>query len=130
MCNILPLFLLVMAIFAISIVIIPESFISKAIGNDSGPGGLLIAIATGSITMMPGFIAFPLCGALLNQGVPYYVLAGFSLALMNVGFVTVPIQIQYLGLKVVIVRNLIGILTALLVAVIAAWAFGEINLLW
>jgi uncharacterized membrane protein YraQ (UPF0718 family) len=130
MWNILPLFLLVMALFAISITIIPESFISKAIGSDSGLGGLVIAIVVGSVAMMPGFIAFPLCGALLSQGVPYYILAGFSLALMNVGFVTLPMQIQYLGFKVVIVRNLIGILAALLVAAVVAYAFGEVNLLW
>jgi len=89
-----------------------------------------MAIVVGSIAMMPGFIAFPLCGALLNQSVPYYILAGFTLALMNVGFVTLPMQIQYLGFKVVIVRNLVGILVALLVAMVVAFAFGEVNLLW
>ena len=130
MWNITPLFLLVMALFAAMISIIPESFISKTIGTDSGFAGLLMAIVVGSIAMMPGFIAFPLCGALLNQGVPYYILAGFTLALMNVGFVTLPMQIQYLGFKVVIVRNLIGILAALLVAAVVAFAFGEISLLW
>ena len=130
MWNISPLFLLVMAMFAISITTIPESFISKAIGTDSGLGGLVMAIVIGSIAMMPGFIAFPLCGALLSQGVPYYILAGFTLALMNVGFVTLPIQIQYLGFKIVIVRNLIGLLAAVLAAVVVALAFGEANLLW
>jgi uncharacterized membrane protein YraQ (UPF0718 family) len=130
MWNISPLFLLVMALFAISVTIVPQSLISKAIGSDSGVGGLVIAIVIGSIAMMPGFIAFPLCGALLSQGVPYYVLAGFTLALMNVGFVTLPMQIQYLGLKVVIVRNLIGLLAAILVAAVVAFAFGEVNLLW
>jgi len=130
MWNITPLFLLVMALFAAMITIIPESFISKTIGTDSGLAGLLMAIVVGSIAMMPGFIAFPLCGALLNQSVPYYILAGFTLALMNVGFVTLPMQIQYLGFKVVIVRNLVGILVALLVAMVVAFAFGEVNLLW
>ena len=130
MWNIAPLFLLVMVLFAVAITIIPESFISKTIGSDSGPGGLITGIVVGSVAMMPGFIAFPLCGALLSQGVPYYVLAGFSLALMNVGFVTLPMQIQYLGFKVTIVRNLIGVLVAVLVAVFVCFAFGEVNLLW
>jgi len=130
MWNITPLFLLVMALFVVMITIIPESFISKTIGTGSGFGGLVMAIVVGSVAMMPGFIAFPLCGALLNQGVPYYVLAGFSIALMNVGFVTLPMQIQYLGLKVVIVRNLVGILAALLVAMVVAFSFGELSLLW
>ena len=127
--NILPLFLSVMALFAISIAIIPESFISEAIGSGSGVGGLVVAIIIGSVAMMPGFIAFPLCGVLLSQGVPYYILAGFTLALMNVGFVTFPIQVQYLGFKVVILRNIIGIVAALLVAVVVAFAFGEAGLI-
>ena len=130
MWKITPLFLLVMALFAATITIMPESFISNTIGTDSGLSGLVMTIVIGSVAMMPGFIAFPLCGALLSQGVPYYILAGFSLALMNVGFVTLPMQIQYLGVKVVIVRNLIGILAALLVAAVVAFAFGEISLLW
>ena len=130
MWNIAPLFLLVMVLFAAAITIIPESVISKTIGSDSGPGGLITGIIVGSVAMMPGFIAFPLCGALLTQGVPYYVLAGFTLALMNVGFVTLPMQIQYLGFKVTIVRNLIGVLVAVLVAVVVCFAFGEVNLLW
>jgi len=119
-----------MVLFAATVSIVPESFISRTIGRDSGPGGLITAIAIGSVAMMPGFIAFPLCGVLLTQGVPYFVLAGFTLALMNVGFVTLPMQIQYLGLNVVIVRNLIGIVAALVVAVVVAVAFGEVNLLW
>jgi len=118
-----------MALFAISIAIIPESFISEAIGSGSGVGGLVVAIIIGSVAMMPGFIAFPLCGVLLSQGVPYYILAGFTLALMNVGFVTFPIQVQYLGFKVVILRNIIGIVAALLVAVVVAFAFGEAGLI-
>ena len=130
MWNILPLFLLVMALFAVAITIMPKAVTSKTIGADSGFGGLVLAIVVGSITMMPGFIAFPLCGALLNQSVPYYILAGFTLALMNVGFVTLPMQIQYLGLKVVVVRNLIGILAAVLVSAVVAFAFGEVSLLW
>jgi len=130
MWNITPLFLLVMVSFAAVVTVIPESAISKTIGSDSGIGGLIAGIVVGSVAMMPGFIAFPLCGALRSQGVPYYVLAGFTLALMNVGFVTLPMQIQYLGLRVTIVRNLTGILVAVLVAAVVCVAFGEVNLLW
>ena len=130
MWNITPLFLLVMVSFAAVVTVIPESAINKTIGSDSGIGGLIAGIVVGSVAMMPGFIAFPLCGALRSQGVPYYVLAGFTLALMNVGFVTLPMQIQYLGLRVTIVRNLTGILVAVLVAAVVCVAFGEVNLLW
>ncbi len=130
MWNIAPLFLLVMVSFAAAVTVIPESAINKTIGSDSGIGGLIAGIVVGSVAMMPGFIAFPLCGALRSQGVPYYVLAGFTLALMNVGFVTLPMQIQYLGLGVTIVRNLIGVLVAVLVAAVVCVAFGEVNLLW
>jgi len=53
----------------------------------------------GSITLMPGFIAFPLCGILLKKGVTYMVLSAFSTTLMMVGFVTFPLEKNILGLK-------------------------------
>jgi hypothetical protein len=44
--------------------------------------GVFLALIFGSITIMPGFVAFPLCGILLKKGVSYMALAAFSTALM------------------------------------------------
>ena len=128
MWKIFPIFLLVMLIFSLSINLIPHEFVEKAIGRNSGIMGLLAGLGIGSIALMPGFIAFPLCAALQSQGVPYYILAGFSLALMNVGIMSFPLEKRYLGWKVAVVRNVAGLIVSIVIAVIVGLAFGEINL--
>jgi len=90
--------------------------------------GLLAASLLGSITLMPGFIAFPLCGALLAKGVPYMVLSAFANTLMMVGIVTAPLEKNYFGMKVTIARNAISFVIAIIVALMTGLFFGEISL--
>lgn len=126
--KITPVFLLVMLLFSFFITTVPKSFIHETIGTGSGISGLLTSLGIGSLAFIPGFIAFPLCAMLKSQNVPFYILAGFSIALMNVGILSFPLQKQYLGWKVAVIRNLIGFLAALLIAVIVGIIFGEISL--
>jgi hypothetical protein len=42
--------------------------------------------------MMPGFIAYPLAGVLVNKGVPYMVVASFETTLMMAGILTCPVK--------------------------------------
>jgi len=88
--------------------------------------GVLFASLFGSITLMPGFIAFPLCGILLKKGVLYMVLSAFTTTLMMVGVLTYPIEKEYFGIKVTIMRNIISFFIALVVAVMTGILFGEI----
>jgi hypothetical protein len=88
--------------------------------------GTAIASAFGSITLMPGFIAFPLSGILLQKGVPYMVLSALTATMMLVGVVTFPIEREYLGVKVALLRNLAGLFIALSVAVAVGLVYGEL----
>jgi len=128
--KIAPLFFLVMAMYALSVTLIPDDVIRNTIGADSGASGLSLATGIGSLAVMPGFVAFPLCAALLQQSVPFFILAGFSTALMNVGIATFPLESRYLGWRVTIIRNVIGLAVSLIVAVVMGLAFGEIPLPW
>ena len=75
---------------------------------------------------MPGFVAFPLCGILLKKGVHYMVLSAFTTTLMMVGILSYPIEKQYFGVKVTIIRNIISFLIALVVAAMTGLFFGEL----
>ena len=88
--------------------------------------GVLMASFFGSITLMPGFIAFPLSGILLQKGVTYTVISAFTTTLMMVGFVTFPIEKKYFGGKVMIIRNVLSLFIAFIVAVVTGIFFGEI----
>ncbi len=123
---ILPAFSIMLILVSITLYLIPDSMIVRFLGNNNKTAGTIIASLFGSITLMPGFIAYPLCGILLKKGVSYMVLAAFSTTLMMVGFVTFPIEKAYFGTKVTIMRNCLSFLIALVVAVAVGAFYGEL----
>lgn len=116
--NILPQFLGVIVVVGLLLAVMNPDVISKIIGEQSGILGLVLSIVVGSITLIPGFIAFPTAAMLLDGGAGYMQIAAFVSALMMVGFVTIPIEIKYFGKKVTYTRNGMAILFSILVAVV------------
>ncbi|MCK5706466.1 MAG: hypothetical protein KAI43_02345 [Candidatus Aureabacteria bacterium] len=123
---IMPAFLTMLILISIVIFIFPDKVIIKYLGHSSHGYSTILAAFLGSITLMPGFITFPLCNILLEKGVSYMVLSAFSTTLMMVGIMTFPIEKAYLGTKVTIIRNIISFCIALCVAFITGIFFGEI----
>lgn len=93
--NILPQFLSILIIIGMMLAILTPEQISKLLGSESGWYGVLIAAVIGSITLIPGFVAFPLAAALLKSGAGYMQIAAFISTLMMVGIVTMPVEISY-----------------------------------
>jgi len=124
--TILPAFLGMLILVSIVLFLIPDRVISQYLGSSNIFTGVLFASFLGSITLMPGFIAFPLCGILLKKGVLYMVLSAFTTTLMMVGILTYPIEKAYFGTKVTIIRNIISLFVALIVAIMTGIFFGEI----
>lgn len=124
--NILPAFLDMLILVSIVLFLVPDRVISNYLGSNNMLAGVLLASFFGSITLMPGFIAFPLCGILLKKGVLYMVLSAFTTSLMMVGVLTYPIEKDYFGTRVTIVRNVVSLFIALIVAVMTGIFFGEI----
>ena len=89
---------------------------------------VLSASILGSVIIMPGFIAFPLSGILLKEGATYMVLAAFTASLMMVGVITLPLEKEYFGIKIAVVRNLIGFFTAIIVSIVIGLVYGEITI--
>jgi len=124
--NILPAFLMMLILVSIVLFLAPDEVILNYLGGNNKFIGVLFASFLGSITLMPGFIAFPLAGILLERGVAYMVLSAFTTTLMMVGVLTYPVEKQYFGIKVTIMRNAISLLIALIIAVVTGVFFGEI----
>ena len=53
------------------------------------------------------------------------VLAAFTTTLMMVGILTAPIEKEYFGVKVTVIRNVISFLIALIITVVVGIFFGE-----
>ena len=122
----LPSFLTMLAVVSIILTLIPRALIAEKLSGENILLATLLASVIGSVTLMPGFIAFPLSGILLSQGVAYMVLSAFTTSLMMVGVVTYPIEKQYFGTKVTVIRNVLSFLTAMVIAIITGLYFGEV----
>lgn len=103
--NILPQFLSILVIIGIMLAILTPEQISSMLGSESGWVGVIIASLIGAITLIPGFIAFPLAAALLKSGAGYMQIAAFISTLMMVGVVTMPVEMKFFGKKATIIRN-------------------------
>ena len=69
--NILPEFLVVILLVGVLLAVLNPEVISKIIGSDSGWFGVALAAVVGSITLIPGFVAFPMAAMLLKGGAGY-----------------------------------------------------------
>jgi len=126
--KLVPPFLVLTVFIAVALYFIPEDLISETLGRGNLLVGVVSASLLGAVALMPGFIVFPLCGLLKDQGVSYTVLSAFTTTLMMVGILTFPLEREYLGTKLAIVRNLAGLLMALLVALATGIVFREIGI--
>jgi uncharacterized membrane protein YraQ (UPF0718 family) len=124
--NILPAFLVMLVLISIALFLVPDEIISHYLGVNNKFIGVLFASFFGSITLMPGFIVYPLCGILLQKGVAYTVIAAFTTTLMMVGVLTYPLEKAYFGWQVTVIRNTMSLVIALIVAVVIGIFFGEI----
>jgi len=124
--NILPLLLGVILLIGLMLSILDTKLISRIIGKESGALGVLLASVVGSITLIPGFIAFPTAALLLAGGAGYIQIAAFVQTLMMVGIVTLPMEIKYFNKKVAILRNVIS----LVLSIGVAYSIGFILGIW
>jgi uncharacterized membrane protein YraQ (UPF0718 family) len=116
--NILPEFLTVIMIVGVLLSVLNPQVISKIIGGNSGWIGVILASVVGSITLIPGFVAFPTAAMLLENGAGYMQIAAFVSTLMMVGVVTMPVEIKYFGKKLTLLRNLYAFVFSFIVAFI------------
>lgn len=116
--NLLPALLNILILVSIFLYLLPKETLIKWLGHDSGWLGMAIAALLGSISLIPGFIAYPLGGILLKNGVSYRVIAVFITTLMMVGVLTLPLEAKYFGLKVSILRNALSFIGALLIGIV------------
>ena len=116
--NIMPQFLSIILIIGITLAVLSPQEINNLIGQQSGCIGMLIAAILGSVTLIPGFVAFPLTAALYKNGGGLMQIAVFISTLMAVGIVTLPVEMKYFGRKVSIIRNGLAFVYCFIVAIL------------
>jgi uncharacterized membrane protein YraQ (UPF0718 family) len=116
--KLLPTLINVLILVSIFLYLIPNEQLVEWMGESSGVKGYFIAGITGSLSLIPGFIAFPLASVLIKSGVSYPVLAMFITTLLMVGFFTLPIEKQYFGWRVSLLRNGLSLVGAVICALL------------
>ena len=122
--NILPQMLGILMLIGLMLAILSPETISSVLGKQSGWLGIAIAAALGSITLIPGFVAFPLAAALLKSGAGVTQIAVFVSTLMMVGVVTLPVEMKYFGKRATLTRNALALVFSIVVALILGGIIG------
>ncbi len=122
--NILPAFALILLLIGVVLTVISPAMVNGLLGSNSGAVGMMISAAIGSITLIPGFIAFPLAKAVLDMGAGIMQVSVFISTLMMVGVVTAPMEVQFFNRKAMMLRNGLGVLLSFLVAFIVGNVVG------
>ncbi|NLK72465.1 MAG: permease [Clostridiales bacterium] len=122
--NILPQFLSILIIIGLLLAVLDPETISGLIGHKSGWMGMVVTAVIGAITLIPGFVAFPLAAALLQSGAGIMQMAVFISTLMMVGIVTMPVEIKYFGKRATVLRNGMAFVFSFIVAVVIGVVFG------
>jgi uncharacterized membrane protein YraQ (UPF0718 family) len=116
--NIAVPFLNILILVSVMLYAVPSALIVKYLGAGSGPAGLALAAIVGSLTLIPGFISYPIAGTLIKQGASYATVATFMTTLMMVGIVTLPLEIRYFGKRVAVMRNALNFIAAVIIGLI------------
>lgn len=122
--NILPAFALILLLIGATMAVISPAAVNELLGANSGATGMIVAAAIGSITLIPGFIAFPLAKAVLDMGAGIMQVAVFISTLMMVGVVTAPMETQFFSRKTMLLRNGMSVLFSFIVAAILGKVVG------
>ena len=124
--NILPQFLGIIVLVGIMLSIFNAEIISEIIGSKSGWIGVMISAIVGSITLIPGFVAFPTAAMLIKNGAGYMQIGVFVSTLMMVGVITLPVEIKYFGKRLAIARNIMAVIFSFMVAFIIGKVAGGV----
>jgi len=124
--NVLPPFLNILILVSLLLYFVPPSLISHYLGANSGVIGFSIAALVGSVTLIPGFVSYPIAAGLIQQGASYAVVATFMTTLMMVGVVTLPLEIRYFGRTVATMRNILNFVAAIIIGLLVGLILGLI----
>ncbi len=116
--NILPEFLGVILLVGVLLAVLNPAAVSSLIGRGTGWWGVTLAALVGAITLIPGFVAFPMVALLRESGAGAMQIGAFVSSLMMVGVVTLPVEMKFFGRRLPLLRNTLAFVFSFLVALI------------
>lgn len=115
--NLAPGLLGMIAFVGLTLAAVPEENLVR-IFTVHGAWGFVLVSLIGAVVTIPGPIAFPLAGTLLNMGAAPAVLASFITTLTMVGLVSSPLEISYFGIRFVVMRQALSFVAAIAIGLL------------
>ena len=122
--KILPTLITVIILVSVVLYFVSDKVLMEYLGEDAGLWAYTSAAIIGSVSIIPGFIAYPLASILLKAGVSLSVLSVFITTLKMVGILTIPIEAKFFGYKTAVIRNSLSFVGAIVVGGIMAIIFN------
>lgn len=119
--NIALPFINILILISVALYFLPPHIIVQYLGGKTGFMGITIAALVGSITLIPGFISYPIAATLVRAGASYAVVATFMTTLMMVGVMTFPLEARYFGKRVAFIRNALNFIAAVVLGIVVGW---------
>lgn len=116
--RILPTVLTIVVIIGLLLGFIPPDTIRQFVGDQSGIGGLFLTGTIGSVLHIPSIVAFPLAASFREMGATTAIVAVFVTTLTMIGVVTLPLEVRELGWRFAALRNGLGFIGAVLIAIV------------
>ncbi len=88
---------------------------------------MAVGVATGGISVGQPFLSYAIGEALLKDGVSLYGVTAFVLSFVTLGVVQLPLEISLFGGRFTLVRNLLSLIFAFLVAWASVWITGVLH---
>ena len=111
----------IMLFAALGVVLVPQEVLVRVLGGESGFFGAFLASLVGSVTLIPGFVAFPTAKILLDAGAGVLQIGVFVSTLMMVGVVTLPLESRIFGIKAAVGRNALAYLWSFVAGYVIFW---------
>ncbi len=116
--RITPMVIIIILFIGLLLGFVPQSLISRIVGEQSGLGGIFLVALFGAIMHIPSLISFPLAASLIKTGASVAAVAAFITTLTMIGTITLPLEIKVLGKKIALMRNGISFIIAIIIALI------------
>ena len=124
MLLILPAVMILVGLFTIWV---PKELINKYLGKASGLKGMIIAFILGALPTGPLYVAFPLANNLLKKGASIKNIVIFLSAWACIKIPQEIVEIQFLGVKFMVLRLLLTIIFVSLMALFIEMIYRKIK---
>ena len=78
----------------------------------------LVGTAAGGVAIGQPFLSYIIGGELLQEGISRYAVTAFILSFVTLGVVQLPFEAQMFGMRFTVVRNLLAVAAAVVIAVL------------